>query len=315
MSAGVCFIERMNPSANMVIIGCSKPVLIDTGFISEISLTESLIRDSGYFPETIQLIINTHYHSDHVGANSSFQKKYGINIAAHRWEAGLINNNNREAWCSRWLDRPVEPYIVNCLLSDGDEIETDTEVIKVMHTPCHTLGHICLFLPGTQALICGDFLAKNDVGWINIFREGAASIEAARDSLDKVAKLPLKRIYPGHGPVVTEPPATIDQARSRLEKWLRDPEKVAWHACKRIFACTLAIKDGLSEAEVDDYLMKCPWFNDFSTNIFNLKPIDFIQPLLKEMLRSKAAYWQNNRLMPGVPYNRPFPLEADKPGK
>nr|WP_279279255.1 MBL fold metallo-hydrolase [Sporotomaculum syntrophicum] len=264
------------------------------------------MKDNGYLPATIQLIINTHYHSDHVGANAGLQKKYGINIAAHRWEAGLINNNHPEAYCSRWLDRPVEPYIVNCLLSDGDEIETGTEIIRVMHTPCHTLGHICLFLPATQALICGDLLAENDVGWLNIFREGTASIEAAKDSLEKVAKLSLKRIYPGHGPVITNPLETIDHARSRLEKWLKDPEKAAWHACKRIFTCTLMIKDGLPEGEIDDYLMKCPWFNDFSTYIFNLKPIDFIRPLLQEMLRSKAAHWQNNRLMPSTPYNRPF---------
>ena len=70
MSNRVHFYERMFPSANMVIVGGSNPVLIDTGFISERSLTESLILACGYSPETIQLIINTHYHSDHFGANS-----------------------------------------------------------------------------------------------------------------------------------------------------------------------------------------------------------------------------------------------------
>ncbi len=301
MSNRVCFIERMFPSANMVIVGGSKPVLIDTGFISDLALTEPLIQASGYSPATIQLIINTHYHSDHVGDNANLQNKYGIDIAAHRWEAGLINNNYLDAYCSRWLDRPVEPYTVNCLLSDGDEIETGTEIIRVMHTPSHTLGHLALFLPDSQVLVCGDLLSENDVGWFNIFREGAASLEAAKDSLDKVAQLPLRRIYPGHGPAVANPPATIEQARARLEGFLRDPEKAAWHACKRIFTTTLIIKDGLPEAEVADYLMKCPWFIDFSTYIFNLQPGDFIQPLLQEMLRSKAAHQQNNRLMPGAP--------------
>lgn len=303
MSNRVHFYERMFPSANMVIVGGLNPVLIDTGFISERSLTESLILACGYSPETIQLIINTHYHSDHVGANSFLQGKYGIHIAAHRWEAGLINNNNQEAWCARWLDQPVVPYRVNCLLSDGDEIETGTEVIRVLHTPGHTLGHLCLFLPDTQALICGDLLLENDVGWFNFFREGSASIEMAIDSLGQVAKLPLKLIYPGHGPVLANPLATIDQARFRLEKWLTNPEKVAWHACKRIFAFALMIRNGLPESEVDDYLMKCQWYNDFSTTIFNLKPIDFIQPFLDEMIRSKAAHWQYNRLMPSTPYN------------
>jgi len=309
MSNEVCFIERMFPSANMIIIGGSKPVLIDTGFISEIALTESLIQANGYSPATMQLIINTHYHADHVGANASLHKQYGIDIAAHRWEAGLINHQHPEAYCARWLDRPVEPYPVNRLLSDGDEIATGSEVIRVLHTPSHTLGHLALFLPNTQALISGDLLAENDVGWFNIFREGTASLEAAQDSLEKVAKLPLKRIYPGHGPAVADPAATIERARLRLDKLLSDPEQAAWHACKRIFTTTLMLKDGLPEAEVDDYLLKCPWFNDFSTYIFHLKPIDFIQPLLKEMLRSKAAHRQNDRLMPSAPYNHQVKLD------
>ncbi|MEG6520364.1 hypothetical protein [Desulfotomaculum sp. 1211_IL3151] len=120
-----------------------------------------------------------------------------------------------------------------------------------------------------------------------------------------MAKLPLKLIYPGHGTAIANPLETIDKARFRLEKWLRSPEKVAWHACKRIFSYALMIRNGLPEHEVVDYLMKCEWYHDFSTNIFNLKPIDFIQPLLDEMLRSKAAHWQNNRLMPSTPYNWP----------
>lgn len=300
MSNEVCFIERMFPSANMVIVGGSKPILIDTGFRSEISLTESLILANGCFPESIQLIINTHYHSDHVGANSFFQNKYGTQIATHRWEAGLINNNDKEAWCARWLDQPVEPYSVDCLLSDGDEVDGG---IKVLHTPGHTLGHLCLFLPDTQALICGDLLSKNDVGWFNIFREGSASLEMAIDSLGNVAKLPLKYIYPGHGPVLADPLTTIDQARFRLEKWQKKPEKVAWHACKRIFVYALMIRDGLPESEIADYLMHCQWYRDISTNLFDIEPIDFIQPLLDEMLRSNAAQWRNGRLISNTPYN------------
>lgn len=301
MSSEVCFIERKFPSANMVIVGGAKPVLIDTGFIADLALTEPLIQAAGYDPAALQLIINTHYHSDHVGANASLQNKYGIAIAAHRWEAGLINHNHPEAYCARWLDRHVEPYKVNCLLSDGDEIATGAEVIKVMHTPSHTSGHLSLFLPQSQALVCGDLLSTNDVGWFNIFREGVASIEAAKDSLDKVARLPLKRIYPGHGPAIADPPAAIAQAEARVAGFLRDPEQAAWHACKRIFATTLMIKDGLPEGEVAGYLLQCPWFNDFSTHIFKVQPGDFVRPLLQEMLRSRAARLLNNRLMPGAP--------------
>ncbi|WP_312475019.1 MBL fold metallo-hydrolase, partial [Neobacillus sp.] len=41
--------------------------------------------------------VNTHYHSDHVGGNFHLQKNYGVTIAAHKWEADLINSCDPEA--------------------------------------------------------------------------------------------------------------------------------------------------------------------------------------------------------------------------
>ncbi len=68
------FFERMFPSANMALIKDEFPVLVDTGFGSDWAETERLIREAGISPETLQLIVNTHYHSDHVGGNHQLQK-------------------------------------------------------------------------------------------------------------------------------------------------------------------------------------------------------------------------------------------------
>lgn len=299
------FFERKFPSSNMILIWGNKPVLIDTGFGSDLQLTELLLREAGFSPAKIQIIINTHYHSDHVGGNSGLQRNYGISIAAHRWEAKLINNRNREACSAEWLDQPIEPYQIDLLLSDGDEINTGNVMIQALHIPGHTLGHIALYMPESQELVCGDCFQKNDVGWINIFREGAASIEISLNSIEKLAKLPLQRAYPGHGPIIDTPSSVIVDARRRLEKWLAHPEKAAWHACKRILAYALIIRNGLNENDIKSYLLKCGWFNDFSRNIFNIEPVDFIKPLINEMIRSAAAEWKNGNLVAVTPHNPP----------
>lgn len=169
----------------------------------------------------------------------------------------------------------------------------------------HTLGSISLYDAKEKTLICGDLFHKNDVGWLNDFREGVSSIHRSLESLDRLAKLPLRRAYPGHGPQIDNPLASIDIARKRLEKWLSEPEKVAWHACKRIFSFTLIMKNGLAKEAVNDYLLQCGWFQDFARYTFQLPPKDFIQVLLDEMIRSKAASWQNDRLVASAPYNVP----------
>ncbi len=119
----------------MILIKDKLPILIDSGFGSEVKDTEQLIKEVGVSPEELHLIVNTHYHSDHVGGNFHFQKNYGVTIAAHKWEADLINSCDPEACSSEWLDQPVEPYRVNLKLSDNDEINTGSRTLKVLHTP------------------------------------------------------------------------------------------------------------------------------------------------------------------------------------
>lgn len=92
-----------------------------------------------------------------------------------------------------------------------------------------------------------------------------------------------------------------DAARKRFEKWLSPPEKVSWHACKRIFSFTLVIKNGLAKEELENYLLRSGWFQDFARYSFQLRPEEFIQPLIDEMIRSGAASWHKSvRTLPST---------------
>lgn len=303
--SNIIFFERKFPSANMILIKDQLPVLIDTGFGSDVVETERLIQEAGISPEELQLIVNTHYHSDHVGGNFHFQKNYGIEIAGHKWEADMINRADAEACSSKWLDQPVEPYRVVRKLSDNDEIETGSRILKVLHTPGHTLGHISLYDPEEKVLIAGDLFHQSDIGWLNSFREGAGAIHRSMESLERLSKLPIQQAYSGHGSQIEDPSATIDAAWKRFEKWLSTPEKVSWHACKRIFSFTLIIKNGLAEKDLEAYLLQCGWFQDFALHAFQVQPTAFVQILLDEMLRSGAAKWQEGFLVASASYQAP----------
>jgi hydroxyacylglutathione hydrolase len=313
--SSIIFFERKFPSANMILIKDQLPILIDTGFGSDAKNTELLIKEAGVSPEELHLIVNTHYHSDHVGGNFHLLENYGITIAAHKWEADLINSCDSEACSAEWLDQPVEPYRVGTMLLDNDEIHSGSRTLKVLHTPGHTLGHISLYVPEEEVLICGDLFHKNDIGWLNIFREGVSSIHRSMESLDRLSMLRIQKAYSGHGPEIENPLAAINVARERFEKWLRMPEKVSWHACKRIFSFTLIMKNGLAKEEIDNYLLKCGWFQDFARYSFQLQPEEFIQILLDEMIRSGAAIWHNNDLIATTPYQAPQKKWIDKDRK
>lgn len=301
------FFERPYPSANMVLVRGARPVLVDSGFGADWPETERLLREANAPPERLALVVSTHFHSDHVGGNHRLREGYGVRVAAHTLEGERVNRRDPDACEAEWLDQPVEPYRVDRLLQDGDVIETGEVGLVVVHTPGHTRGHLSLWSPEERVLLLGDAGHGDDVAWINPYREGEDALERAIASLERLSSLGARLAYSGHGPPVRDVPAALERARRRYEGWRLVPERLAWHACKRILAYALMLKGGIFEAELEPYLLGRAWFRDHARGAFGLEPQGFVEPLLTEMLRSKAAGWREGRLVALAPHAVPPP--------
>jgi glyoxylase-like metal-dependent hydrolase (beta-lactamase superfamily II) len=301
----IVFFARKLPSANMVLLAGERPILVDSGYIDGVDRTLSMLVAADTQPEDLQMVVNTHYHSDHVGGNHILQSRYDVDVAAHRWDARLINRRDRNACAAAWLSQPVEPYDVNIELSDGDKLSTGSLEFEVLHTPGHTLGHISLYEPNRQLLVCGDLFHDDDVGWLNPFREGSVSLELAYESMRRLDKRELKWACSGHGPPMHNPNRAITEAIERIEFWMERPKRAGWHAIKRIFAYALVIEGGLEDERVEPYLLEQPWFRDLAEHAFGVGPDDFQSELIEEMLRSGAAKWKDGVLRATAPHHLP----------
>lgn len=301
------FFERPFPSANVVLIKTERPVVIDTGYGSDIDETLGLIRREGVDPASLTFAINTHYHSDHVGGNHRLQTEYGVPVAAHETEAATINERNADACAARWLDQPVEAYRVDEVLRDGDEVDAGEVTLRVVATPGHTRGHLSVYVPEFKILICGDAVHSDDVCWINSFLEGADALERTIDSIDRLSQFDVRWFCSGHGPATDDPGAAFDRARKRLAGWRTAPERMAWHAMKRIFVYQLMIRNGMAREDVTAYLLRTPWYSDYVTGCMDADPGQFVQVFLEELDRSGAARWEGDRLLPAMAYTKPDP--------
>jgi hydroxyacylglutathione hydrolase len=300
---------RPFPSANTILIEDENPLLIDPGFGShrDILALSAWLAERGISPRQLEgmRVVNTHYHTDHSGANHYLQKEYGAVIHAHTVEAEMANRADPDVGKRRWLDQPLENYRVDRELQDGDVIEAGETRLQVIHLPGHTQGMIGLYHAESGGIICGDVVHGNDVAWLNLFGEGSNALESAITSLETLAALPLKWGISGHSPLMTNPQAAIATAIRRYTAWRNDPEKIGWHACKRIFAYKLMLTDGMDEAEVTPYLVGCAWYQDYCRLLFKVETSEFIEPFIAELLRSKAAGWKGRRLMALMPYLAP----------
>jgi glyoxylase-like metal-dependent hydrolase (beta-lactamase superfamily II) len=185
--SNIVFILGYNYDSNYYLIDDN--ILVDTGAGHNKDYLFSKIRQNGVDPENIEMVVNTHCHFDHIGGNHFFPN---AKIAIHRLDAISIKNKDTLGTSLNVFD--IEGNCrVDLELEEGDNI-ADFEVI---HTPGHTKGGICLW--DGENLISGDTIfAGGGVGRMDI----GGSYTDMKSSVEKLMKLDVKNIYPGHGPIV-----------------------------------------------------------------------------------------------------------------
>lgn len=301
----ISFFQRSYPSANVVLLHGRRPVLVDTGFGADVADLLRWLDAQDVAAAKLSLVVNTHSHCDHSGGNHALQVLHGIPVAAQTDEAAAVNRRDPDACRADWLRQPVEPYQVNHLLQDGDTVSTGETAWRVMATPGHTAGHISLHSAEHGILVLGDAMHAADVGWLNPYREGGDSLDRATETIERLAMLPARIGYSGHGAAITDLPAAVSRARRRLRSWREEPERIAWHACKRIFSHGLMLTDGVEEAAIAGALIDAPWFRDHAALAFGVTPEAFVPLLVSEMVRSSAACWRHGRLVAAASHQVP----------
>lgn len=133
---------------------------------------ETLLAAAAEHGVTLDILVNTHGHRDHIAGNGRILEATGARLAAH----------------------PLDVAGADIPLSDGSVLNVGEGAVTILHTPGHTPGSIVLHPPG--ALITGDTLFVTFVGRADL---AGSDPEALYHSLRRLAAFPPDtRIYPGH---------------------------------------------------------------------------------------------------------------------
>jgi ribonuclease/clavin/mitogillin len=133
--------------------------------------------------ETLAGAIVTHHHGDHAGGARAFCEAHAAPLYAHPETRRLL----------------AGVAAVTHTLDEGDALEGD---VRVLHTPGHAPGHLCLWSPAEGWMIVGDMIAS--VGTILIDPDGEGDMAAYLAQLERMRALSPARLLPAHGDPVDD---------------------------------------------------------------------------------------------------------------
>ncbi len=182
---------------NAYLVWClttKKAVVIDVPFESS-ELIVKRIKELHLQPDVILL---THSHWDHIGEVAELKKILNIPVYIHKDDEDNLQHPGADRLP---LFLPVVGVKPDGYLQEGQILQVGELRIEVIHTPGHTPGGVCFYLPKEKALFSGDTLFCGTIGNISFPTSRPASMWA---SLKKLAALPAAtQVYPGHGEATT----------------------------------------------------------------------------------------------------------------
>jgi glyoxylase-like metal-dependent hydrolase (beta-lactamase superfamily II) len=186
-------------------------IMVDTGCAHTSGELESALME-----RSLDRIINTHSHEDHIGGNGPVQRQRpGLEILAHPLALPVLKNPAKM--------QPLQPYrkffwgwpepCEANPISDGAVIETNQYTFRAIYTPGHSEDHLCLYEPQEGWLFTGDLF----VGGKDRALRKDYNIWQIITSLKSIKGLHLRKLFPGCASVREEPQQSLEDKIAYLE--------------------------------------------------------------------------------------------------
>jgi len=189
----------MTSDSNIYLVIGSRTALIDTGTGKENGRNISKIKEllNG---RDLDIIVLTHFHYDHIGGLRGIQNEFGSEAFAGAGDAPFIANGDSAYTLSGWFGDELGHADITELM-EGDVIDLGEHRLRVVNTPGHTCGSICLYDEVTNSLFSGDTVFARGIGRTD-FPTGSTD-ELIR-SLKKLSSMDIGALYPGHMNAVSD---------------------------------------------------------------------------------------------------------------
>jgi hydroxyacylglutathione hydrolase len=176
--------------------GSDRALVVDPG-----DEAERILKAAEELGVTIEAILITHTHFDHIGAVAPLAKATGAPVWCPEGETFVLADINSYVWPGFG---PYENYDADHTVSGGERLELAGFEIDVISTPGHSPAHVTYSIPDEAAIFSGDVLFHGSMGRVDLpggDPTGKTLLESIRTLLDTLP--PETKVYPGHMGITT----------------------------------------------------------------------------------------------------------------
>jgi glyoxylase-like metal-dependent hydrolase (beta-lactamase superfamily II) len=230
---GITIFERgWLSSNNILIMGRQSCALVDSGYATHSAQTLALVA-SALNGRPLDLLLNTHLHSDHCGGNAALQQAYpALKTFIPPGHAAFVKDWDPDALTYTPTGQTCPQFRFDSVLSPGTEMRLGDTLWQVHAAPGHDPHSVILFEPVSRVLISADALWERGFGVVFPELEGVQAFDEVGLTLDLIERLAPATVIPGHGAVFTSVATSIAAARARLRSFTENPSWHILHAAK-----------------------------------------------------------------------------------
>ena len=275
-------------SNNVLFVGHCGTALVDSGYASHAAQTLALVEHAlGSRP--LDLLVNTHLHSDHCGGNAALQKRYACRTAIPVAEAESVREWDDAALSFDATGQQCERFDFQATLAPGDQIELGDLQWQALGAPGHDPHSLILYCPDKKILISADALWENGFGVIFPELDGESGFAETRATLELIAGLDLRLVIPGHGAPFSTVDAALQRAFSRIDYLAADPVRNAQNATKVLLKFLLLERQKIAVVEVPALLDGMRVFREANRRFLQLPTAQLAEWAVAQLVKVGAA--------------------------
>jgi glyoxylase-like metal-dependent hydrolase (beta-lactamase superfamily II) len=287
---GVRVFERGWLSANNILLSGKGPsALIDSGYWTHSVQTVSLVKHA-LAGQRLELLLNTHLHSDHCGGNAALQEVFpelqtwvppGQADYVERWDADALTYTPTGQHCPQ--------FRLDARLTPGSEMQLGGSTWQIHAAPGHDQHSVIFFEPTSRVLISADALWQNGFGVVFQELEGEDAFDEVGATIDLIESLRPTLVIPGHGAIFGDVDAAIRNARRRLDSFVTFPKKHALHAAKVLLKFKLLELGEQPMTDLIAWAQRTRYLVDVHAKTFAETPMQtWVESLIRELAQAGA---------------------------